>query len=133
MSGLISNFNSGVLIRLHRAGWSATRDMPDIEKEDMSSLGESWLPQAGSFVRSFGHLDIDNKLFVYPAPNQLYLASRLEDVISCKACPLAESHVFGESTIWTDSNNRYYLADDEGMMFLGNDTNRTCRQNNECL
>jgi len=119
----ISSFNRELTKVLRQAGWTEGRDEPKVENDYQRVMGAAWIHQAAFFVRSFGNLEIDHKLWVYAdrAALDLDKKSRVEAVICCKSCPVAVSGYTGDGagTLWMTTLGHFYYLDDEGMIFIG--------------
>ena len=117
-----SCFSPKVLEALRSAGWTPGRDLPSIEDEYAIALAGRWLPNAGSFVRRFGHLSICHLLWVLPIKtvDVIDVFERIESVVGLRCCPVASSNYMGDGcTVWIDEKGRFYVIDSEGMVFVG--------------
>ena len=116
-----------VLNALELAGWTPARDEIGIEHVFSSLMGEKWLPVAAPFLRRFGGLDIAHTLFVWDMPisNHDLITqneARVAEVVNSKVVPIATSNYMGDGAIlWMDEKGRLYVADSEGIVFVGND------------
>lgn len=126
------NFSNPKLIEiLKKAGWKEERDDSSIEKQYRDALGEAWIQEAAPFVRSLGGLKLGKSQLMIYADALNYIGgisvrSRVEAVIGCRCCPVAESWYVGDGgTLWIDSKGRFYFIDSEGMIFLGENVEAT--------
>ncbi len=115
-----------VFAELRKAGWSPARDEVGMSDSFSKSLGSHWVPAAAPFVRNFGGLTLNKRVWAWKEPirDQDIIAdeSKIAEVLGSKAVPVASSSYFGDGcVIWVDESGRYYAVDSEGMIFIGGD------------
>ena len=81
-------------------------------------------PEAESFIRRFGGLDFRGKLWIWSNPHQDHFLTsfekRISEVLELRVVPVASSnYLCCTSILWIDEYGRFYDADEEGMIYLG--------------
>jgi hypothetical protein len=107
---------------LYKAGWTENRNELSIEETYRKIYGDLWIPQAGPFVRSFGHLEMKHTLWVYPESSfrDAYKINKVKSIVGCLCIPIAFSGYMGDgATLWIDEREYFYVVDSEGMVFVG--------------
>lgn len=109
---------------LRRAGWSSIRNRADIVEAYKAGRGDDLFPEAERFIRGFGGIDFGGKLQIWShLPQDHFLTSigkRISEVLGLRVVPLASSNYLCRTSIlWLDEQGRFYDADEEGMIYLG--------------
>lgn len=108
------------------SGWYPGRKRKDVEMAYAHKYGKASSDSAARFVREFGDLTIENKLWICLSQSDAHLTKKdkVEGVLKATACPVAFSGYMGEGcSIWVDTRGRFYAVDDEGILFLAEGIN----------
>ena len=122
---MASKVIKGTVARILRgAGWTPDRDSPAIAEAFRLGRGQDLFPQAESFVRHFGGIEVGGRLWIFEAPHEGHFLtsfeSRISKIVNARVVPVAGSIYLSDTCIiWLDEHERFYAADSDGMTYLG--------------